>query len=88
MNPYTVVKEIIDKWDPFDLLAIHCPDDEYDSEIREIVVALSNLSNAEELAAEINKILYQAFNEDFRKSSDCSLIAHEILKALQESGLR
>jgi hypothetical protein len=88
MNQFTIVKEIIDKWDPFDLLAIHCPDDEYESEIREIVNTLSNITNAEELAAKIKNILYQALDEDFKKSNDCIVIAHEILEALHERGLR
>ncbi|WP_152394271.1 DUF1871 family protein [Paenibacillus guangzhouensis] len=88
MNLFTVVKEIIDNWDPIGLLAIHCPDDEYESEIREIVTALSYTTNAEELASKINNILYQAFEEDFKKSNDCNVIAHEILRALHERGLR
>jgi glycine betaine/choline ABC-type transport system substrate-binding protein len=88
MNRFTVVKEIIDKWDPFDLLAIYSPDDEYECEIREIVTALSHITKVEELAEEINSILYQAFEEDFKKSNDCLLNAHKILKALNERGIR
>jgi hypothetical protein len=88
MNLFAVVKEIIDKWDPFNLLAIHCPDDEYESEIREIVTALSNVTNEEELGVELNNILYQAFEEDFKKSNDCIVIANQLLKAIHERGLR
>lgn len=34
MNKFFLVKKVIDEWDPFNLLAIHCPDDEYDEEMR------------------------------------------------------
>ncbi|WP_407083138.1 DUF1871 family protein [Paenibacillus aurantius] len=53
----------MDRWDPFDLLATHCPDDEYETEIREIVTALSGTTTAEKLAVKIKDILYRAFGD-------------------------
>ena len=45
------VKKIIDEWDPIDLLAMHCPDDEYNdisfsiSEKVQTTVNIENLAN-------------------------------------------
>lgn len=36
MNKYLIIKEVIDNWDPINLLP-HAPDDEYDPEIKAIV---------------------------------------------------
>lgn len=83
MNEFSIVKELIDEWDPFNLLAIHCPDDEYDEEIKDIVEVLPKVKSAGELAIEINKIMYNAFEEDFKKSKDCLKIAERILMLLK-----
>ena len=83
MNTFSRVKEVIDEWDPFNLLAIYCPEDEYDKEIKEIVEILPKVKGAVELASEINKIMYKALDEDFKKSEDCLMIAEKILKILK-----
>ncbi|MGG3891214.1 DUF1871 family protein [Metabacillus fastidiosus] len=79
---FKVVEKIVNEWDPVDLLAIDCPDDEYEFEIQRIVSATLAVNNAEELAGKINEILYKAFEEDFKKSKDCLAIADKILKML------
>lgn len=75
---FKVVEKIVNEWDSFDLLAIYCPDDEYEFEIKRIVSANFAVNNAEELAGKINGILYKTFEEDFKKSQD-SLAIDSIL---------
>lgn len=77
-----VVEEIVNEWDPFGLLAVGCPDDEYKFEIQRIVSATLRVNNAEELAVKMNEILYKSFEEDFKKSEDCLMFADKILKRL------
>lgn len=77
-----VVEKIVNEWDPVNLLAIDCPDDEYEFEIQQITSATIRANTAEELAGRINDILYKAFEEDFKKSNDCLMIADKILKKL------
>ncbi len=76
------VKETIDDWDPIDLLAMHCPDDEYDS----ISVLISQktvvISDVESLA----KYIYDLFVCEFgvptfdKDLDECRIIAKRILK--------
>ncbi|MCM3791458.1 YugE family protein [Domibacillus indicus] len=73
-----VVGKIINEWDPMSLLALDCPDDEYEFEIHRIASAALQVNNAEELAERINK----AFEDDYKKSKDCLMIADKILKEL------
>lgn len=77
-----VVEKIVIEWDPVDLLAIDCPDDEYAFEIQRITSAALGANTAEQLAGKINVILYKAFEEDFKKSKDCLMIAEKIFKKL------
>ncbi|OCA92579.1 DUF1871 family protein [Pseudobacillus wudalianchiensis] len=79
---FTIVEEIINQWDPLDLLAIDCPCDEYEFEIRQVAAAALRIDNAEELVREITEILYKAFDEDFKKSKDCLEIANKITNRL------
>ncbi|WP_338752662.1 DUF1871 family protein [Bacillus sp. FJAT-52991] len=79
---FKVVENVVNEWDPVDLLAIDCPNDEYDFEIQRIVSATLSVNNAEELAKKINDILYKAFEENFKKSKDCLRIADKIFKKI------
>jgi hypothetical protein len=82
-NAFEVIQKIINEWDPLDLLALDCPDDEYESEIQLIVSATLNKDNADKIGGKINEILYKAFKDDFKKSNDCLKIAERILKAFE-----
>ncbi|WML45434.1 DUF1871 family protein [Neobacillus sp. PS3-40] len=82
-DAFEVIQEIINEWDPLDLLSLDCPDDEYESEIQRIVSATLNKDNADKMAEKINEILYKTFGDDFKKSNDCLQIAERILKTLE-----
>lgn len=54
MNKLSIVKDVIDEWDPQNFLKSGCPDDEYEVEIQGIVVVLEIVNGPKELAIEIN----------------------------------
>ncbi|WP_051227066.1 DUF1871 family protein [Butyrivibrio sp. MC2013] len=75
---YMKIKQIINRWDPIDLLS-HAPKDEYNFEILDIVDASNKLFKADELAAAINKIFTSSFDDAFSASmEECMEIAKEI----------
>ncbi|MTD31173.1 DUF1871 family protein [Planomicrobium sp. YIM 101495] len=71
------MKKVVDKWDPIDLLAMDCPPDEYDPEIRDIVKLLDRTTSADELAAGIRNVFIEWFGEDLTLEK-CQLPAIEI----------
>lgn len=75
------VKNIIDDWDPADLLYIHCPPDEYEDEIEEIIKVLPNIKGIDELATAIHDIFTRYFGEEYPKWNykQCLVIAEKIL---------
>ena len=77
----SIVKIIINDWDPINLLS-HAPDDEYHSEIAEIENLLILTKDYLELAKGIYDIFLKSFGEvSFQKTvSECAGIAKEILK--------
>ncbi len=75
------ITRIINDWDPIDLLACGCPEDEYKFEIEEIEEAMRSNLSQEELANEIFDIFTVSFGRDvFTKSiDDCAEIAKSLL---------
>lgn len=74
------VKEIIDRWDPIDLLS-HAPGDEYHSEVEKVEKLLRITKDCEAIADGIFTVFVNAFGEDvFKKTKqDCIEIANRIL---------
>ena len=81
------IKNIIDNWDPIDLL-LHAPDDEYYLEIEKIEHLLNSTDDLNELAEGIFKVFEESFGEEiFVKSKDeCKKIAQILLSAKLKTG--
>ena len=61
MNHYQIVKEVIDDWDPKQFLH-HTPEDEYNPEIRRIVLLLPTVTSVEKLAILIHEVFVNMFS--------------------------
>lgn len=74
------VKEIIDWWDPIDLL-MHAPGNEYHSEIDAVENLLKTTKDCEEIAVGIYAIFIRAFGKDvfIKTKQECAEIAKKIL---------
>ena len=77
------IKEIINKWDPIDLLS-HAPDDEYHSEISGISELLKGSTDLELIADGIYSVFNKSFRGEFSKTrNECRKIAQLILKEVE-----
>lgn len=82
---FNKVKSIINNWNPVELLAIHCPDDEYHSEIRAICRYIEEADSLNEI--ELGTQIYQTFKvylgKEFRESPDsCIVIGRKIMESV------
>ncbi|MEG1719430.1 MAG: DUF1871 family protein [Clostridia bacterium] len=77
---YDKIKEIIDCWDPIDLLS-YAPHDEYNYEIEKIANLISNYDDEKV----VGEIIYKVFMDSFGQSTflknryDCIVIAKKIV---------
>ena len=79
MDLFEIVKKIIDKWDPYGLLEIHCPKDEYNCESKKIAEKINIENSIYEIAEIISKIFTNAFNEpEIFSIENCMKIAEQI----------
>lgn len=77
------VKKIVDKWDPIELLAMHAPPDEYDSESKKVYnLAVANPTIS---TLELGEIIYTVFIKSFGNDvftntlEECKEVANDIL---------
>lgn len=84
---FTLVKKIINEWDPSELLAIHCPEDEYHSEINEITIYIEAQENLkdDELGNYIYKIFKEYLEEQFNETREKSIeVSQRIIKEIND----
>ena len=80
---FDIVKKAIDEWDPFGLLNMGCPEDEYDSESRVIANNIDSHSSLKEIAEAISEEINESFNESLTPG-DCLQPAAKIYDVLQK----
>ena len=79
---YAAVKRCVDEWDPYGLLEIGAPEDEFDTESRMVAERISPGLTAEEIAEAVNSVFSdQFFPEDFGLEK-CRGVAGKIHEAL------
>lgn len=83
MNLYDRVEEVINEWDPIELLPLF-PKQEYRDEILEILELLNKTHDIDGIANGINNIFINAFGDDvFKKDkNECIKIAKQIVSLL------
>ena len=76
---FHTIKKIINEWDPYDLLSIGAPHDEYEMEIEEIIFRIKDKNNIEDNAAIISDVFSNSFNDyTFFTVENCIDIAKKI----------
>jgi hypothetical protein len=89
LNFYEIIKETIDKWDPYGLLEIHCPEDEYDCESKEISKKINFENTTYEIAAIISNIFTASFNDpEIFSITNCMKIAEKIKIEMEKDRTR
>ncbi|MBP3041371.1 DUF1871 family protein [Bacillaceae bacterium Marseille-Q3522] len=78
-----IVTRYINRWDPMQLLAGGAPDDEYDTEVEQIVEAVLESKDEIEIAEAIQDTFKFTFQRDF-SFVECLSIARFIWKNLYE----
>ena len=65
-----IVKQAIDEADPIGLLAIGCPDDEYDPEIKRVLTYVNSYTDLDSLGQRIHQTFVEMFDEHIAGSPE------------------
>ena len=83
----TIVKQAIDRADPIGLLAIGCPDDEYDPEIDRVMGYAMAYSDPRQLGGRIHQTFVEMFDERIAGPPEVyDHIAEEIIGGIAQAG--
>ncbi|NOV02239.1 hypothetical protein [Paenibacillus planticolens] len=81
-----IVKHHIDAWDPVKLLALGCPDDEYEGETRTLTIYLTKHLQDLEIHAfskKIDQLFRSSFGDEYQDEDGSMQVAGEILQVLR-----
>ena len=82
-----IVKQAIDRADPIGLLAIGCPDDEYDPEIDRVMGYATMYLDPQELGRRIHQTFVEMFDERIAGPPEVyHHIAEEIMRGIAQAG--
>jgi hypothetical protein len=82
-----VVRKVVHKWDPLELLAMGCPKDEFDSEIASVVAQIPRIKSRKDASHAISRVFSSAFYPEGFSPTDCDAVGAELFAALCQSGI-
>jgi hypothetical protein len=83
-----VVRTVINEWDPYGLLKIGCPKDEFDSEVASIVSQIPRIDSPIAAAHAISRVFGDAFSDtNYFSRDNCADVGAKLYRALAESRL-
>jgi len=82
-----VVRKVVHDWDPYHLLEIGAPDDEWDREILQIVGRANRIASPADAARVISEVFTEAFHPEGFGQDDCAEIGKKLFSALKDAGL-
>lgn len=79
-----IVREEIQKWDPYGLLAGGCPRDEFESEVASIAAKINEKMTLTDLTELISDVFMQAFDDSSFSFNHCKEVAEKIYQRLHD----
>ena len=82
-----IVGTVIREWDPYSLLAIGCPDDEFDAEIASVVTQIPRIKSAQDASNVLSRVFSSAFEAEKFRPDDSRDPGTKLFEALSTHGL-
>ncbi len=84
---FAVIARVVNKWDPYGLLASGAPPDEFHPEIRAIAWEIANVHSADAAVALVAKVYSAYFTPTDFPVERCRAVGLELFAELQAAGL-
>ena len=81
---FQIIKECIDRWDPYNLLAQGCPDDEFDWESLMVRERINKDSSLEEINTAVSVVFSKQFEPQYFQPYQCRDVSEEIFQLIHE----
>ena len=84
---FQIVKEAVHAWDPYRLIELGAPDDEYDSDIASLLTYLPKVSNEEDFRRAVSNVFGESFGQEAFTEDHCTDFAQKLFCELKNDGL-
>lgn len=82
-----VVRDIIHGWDPYGLLDLGAPDDEFDSEIAAVVAQIPSIRSENDAVDAVSEVFSSAFDPELFGKENCRSVGSELYRTLADKNL-
>ncbi len=82
-----VVRKVIHAWDPYHLLGVGAPEDEWDREILQVVRRVGRIHSAADASAVVSEVFTEAFHPEGFGQDDCAEVGRKLFTTLQDAGM-
>jgi len=80
-----IVRQVIHEWDPYGLIAMGCPADEFDQEILSVVGQMERIKSNMDAAQALSRVFSSAFERKGFTSEDCREPGEKLFNALRDA---
>jgi len=84
---FDAVRGVIHEWDPYGLLALGCPQDEFDGEIQAVVRQIDRIGSPQDAVHVLSRIFSSYFEPERFRPENCQVIGAKLYQVLQERGI-
>src|SRR4051812_17708762 len=82
-----VVREVVHLWDPYGLIHVGCPPDEFGAEIAAVVRQAPRIRSRNDAAHALSRVFSSAFEPSQFRPEDCAAAGDDLYEALSATGL-
>jgi len=82
-----IVGDTIRRWDPYGLLSLGAPQDEFDTEILAVVKEVPRIRSEDDAARILSRVFAGAFDDTQFAQSACSKVGAELFQKLRDADL-
>jgi hypothetical protein len=82
-----LVATVVNEWDPYDLISVGAPDNEFAHEVAQIAAKVHEINTPSELAEVISKVFSISFGSEYFSVTACMQVAGQLFTVLQTHGL-
>ena len=83
---FDAVRGVIHEWDPYDLLLVVRPDDEFDNEISALIRQLDRIRSSRDACLAISRVISSSFEPELFQVEHCRPVSERLYEVLAERG--
>jgi hypothetical protein len=84
---FDLVREVIHAWDPYSLVGMGAPSDEWDHEIASLVAQIPSIRSENDATNAISRVFSSAFQPEGFEPEKCTEVGRRLFAVLAQAGL-